>query len=78
MGSRELPDLSKKEEGRGKKFPVKTRLGEDTCVFKWSTINLTSSSGLQYRTYQTVLNLHKAATWKNVYCETEAETYQHC
>lgn len=59
-------------------FPVKTRLGEDVCVFKWNTINLTPSGGLQYRTYQTVLHLHKAATWKNVNFETEAETYEHC
>lgn len=28
-------------------FPVKTRLGEDVCVFKWNTINLTPSGGLQ-------------------------------
>lgn len=71
------------EWGKRKKVPflksgLKTRLGEDTCVFKWNTINLTRSGGFQYRTYQTVLHFHKAATWKNVYFETEAETYQHC
>lgn len=68
----------KENEGRGKKFPVEIRLGEDPCVFKRSTVNLTPLGGFQYRIYQTVLHLHKAATWKNVYFDTEAETYEHC
>lgn len=57
------------EWGKRKKVPflksgLKTRLGEDICVFKWNTINLTSSGGFQSKTYQTVLHFHKAATWK--------------
>lgn len=84
MGSRELPDLGKKQhKGRRmreeeKSSPWSPRLGEDICVFKWNTVNLTPLGGFQYTIYQTMLHLHKAATWKNVYFETEARTYEHC